>query len=215
MAISPSSAFAAPPLSIAVLISGSGTTLKNLLACIEAGTLNAKVELVISSNPQAGGIAFAQAAGIPTHVIPRKKTLTAEQFRDANFDVIRSTPTKLVVMGGYLKHLLIPDDFAGRVINIHPSLVPAFCGQGMYGHFVHEAVLAYGAKLSGCTVHFVDNEYDHGPIIAQQAVPVLTDDTPEGLARRVFAEECKLLPTIVQKFSQGLIQLSGRRVTVG
>lgn len=202
------------PLPIAVLISGSGTTLKNLLACIDAGSLHAKVELVISSNPAAGGIAFAEAAGIPTQVIARKKGTTAEQFCEANFAAIRASSAKLVVMGGYLKHLLIPDDFAGRVINIHPSLVPAFCGQGMYGHFVHEAVLAYGAKLSGCTVHFVDNEYDHGPIIAQQAVPVLTDDTPESLARRVFVEECKLLPTVVQQFSEGRVNLSGRCVTI-
>ncbi len=202
------------PLPIAVLISGSGTTLKNLLACIEAGSLNAKVVLVISSNPAAGGIAIAEGAGIPTQVIQRKKGMTAEQFCQSNFAAIRATSAKLVVMGGYLKHLLIPDDFAGRVINIHPSLVPAFCGQGMYGHFVHEAVLAYGAKLSGCTVHFVDNEYDHGPIIAQQTVPVLADDTPESLARRVFVEECKLLPTVVQQFSEGRVDLSGRRVTI-
>ncbi len=209
------SAFTTPPLSISVLISGSGTTLKNLLTCIHAGTLNAKVELVISSNPAAGGIAIAESAGIPTQVIQRKKGMTAEQFCEANFDAIRATRTTLVVMGGYLKHLLIPDDFAGRVINIHPSLVPAFCGQGMYGHFVHESVLAYGAKLSGCTVHFVDNEYDHGPIIAQHAVPVLVNDTPESLARRVFAEECQLLPAVVQQFSLGQVHLSGRHVTVG
>ncbi|MGV3607628.1 MAG: phosphoribosylglycinamide formyltransferase [Planctomycetaceae bacterium] len=202
------------PLPIVVLISGSGTTLRNLLNYIAAGKLNARVELVISSNPRAGGRVFAEQAGIPYKVIERKKSYSPEEFCEANFSAIRATPAKLVVMGGYLKHLLIPEDFAGRVINIHPSLIPSFCGKGMYGHFVHEAVLAFGAKLSGCTVHFVDNEFDHGPIIAQQAVPVLAGDSPDVLAKRVFEQECQVLPAIVQKFSEGRIHLRGRHVSV-
>ena len=97
-------------------------------------------------------------------------------------------------MGGFLKHVLIPADFENRVVNIHPALIPAFCGQGFYGHRVHEAVLDAGAKMSGCTVHFVDNVYDHGPIILQRTVPVLDDDTPDTLAARVFAAECEAYP---------------------
>ena len=115
-------------------------------------------------------------------------------------------------MGGFLKHVLIPDDFMGRVMNIHPSLIPAFCGHGFYGRRVHQAVLDYGVKVSGCTVHFVDNQYDHGPIILQHVVPVLDDDTPEALAARVFVEECSAYPEAIQRFAQGRLQLVGRRV---
>ena len=126
-------------------------------------------------------------AGIPSAVIERKAFAGQEEFSRAIFDRCRQARADLVVMGGFLKRVTIPDDFANRVINIHPALVPAFCGEGFYGHRVHEAVLEYGAKLSGCTVHFADNQYDHGPVILQRAVPVLDDDTPETLAARVFA----------------------------
>jgi phosphoribosylglycinamide formyltransferase-1 len=121
---------------------------------------------------------------------------------------------ELVVMGGFLKHLLIPTDFSGRVMNIHPSLIPAFCGQGFFGRRVHEAVLEYGARISGCTVHFVDDEYDHGPIIMQRAVPVLDDDSPASLAARVFAHECEAYPEAIQLFAEGRIRVEDRRVSI-
>jgi folate-dependent phosphoribosylglycinamide formyltransferase PurN len=117
-------------------------------------------------------------------------------------------------MGGFLKQVAIPADFVNRVINIHPSLIPAFCGHGYYGHHVHEAVLQYGAKLSGCTVHFVDNDYDHGPIILQRSVPVLDEDTPESLAARVFAQECIALPEAIRLFAENRLQMMGRRVRI-
>src|SRR5690606_31113589 len=119
---------------------------------------------------------------------------TPEKHRDELFQHCRAAGAELVVMGGYLEHVLVPDEFMHRVVNIHPSLIPAFCGQGYYGARVHEAVLQYGAKISGCTVHFVDNEYDHGPIILQRAIPVLEGDTPQSLGARVFAEECRAYP---------------------
>ena len=109
-------------------------------------------------------------------------------------------------MGGFLKHVLIPPDFENRVINIHPALIPAFCGQGMYGLRVHEAVLDYGAKVTGCTVHFVDNQYDHGPIILQRTVEVLPDDTPESLQARVFAAECEAYPEALRLLASGRVQ---------
>jgi folate-dependent phosphoribosylglycinamide formyltransferase PurN len=113
-----------------------------------------------------------------------------------------------------LQLIQIPDDFLGRVMNIHPALIPAFCGKGFYGHHVHEAVLAYGAKITGCTVHFADNQYDHGPIILQRAVPVLDDDTPGSLAERVFAQECEAYPEAIRLFAAGRLRIQGRRVRV-
>jgi formyltetrahydrofolate-dependent phosphoribosylglycinamide formyltransferase len=191
------------PISLAVLISGGGTTLRNLIDKIAAGKLSAEIRLVVSSSPTAKGLQIAQAAGIATLVVEGKQHATPASFRDAIFDPIRDGGAQLVVMGGFLKHVLIPADFANRVINIHPSLIPAFCGHGMYGHHVHEAVLAAGARQSGCTVHYVDDQYDHGPIILQRAVPVLDDDTPDTLAARVFAAECEALPEAIHRLAAG------------
>ena len=119
---------------------------------------------------------------------------------------------QLVVMGGFLKHVLVPPDFENRVTNIHPGLIPAFCGQGFYGLHVHQSVLEYGVKVSGCTIHFVDNQYDHGPIILQRVVPVLDDDTPHSLAARVFEAECEAYPQVLQWIAEGRVHVAGRRV---
>lgn len=200
------------PQRLVVLISGGGTTLRNLLDKIAAGELNARVAAVISSSPSAAGLNYAQAAGIPTQVVRRGDYADVEAFSQALFDHCRAASPDLVVMGGFLKLVRIPEDFAGRVVNIHPSLIPAFCGEGFYGRRVHQAVLDYGAKLSGCTVHFVDNQYDHGPIILQEAVPVLDDDTAETLAARVFQAECEVYPRALRMLAAGELQLQGRRV---
>ena len=174
------------PLAIAVLISGGGTTLKNMIEKIDAGLLAVDIRLVVASTPKAGGLKFADEAGIPTEVFVRKSFPSQDEFSDNIFARCREAEVDMVAMGGFLKLVTIPEDFTNRVLNIHPALIPSFCGKQMYGHFVHEAVLEYGAKLSGVTVHFADNEYDHGPVIVQRAVPVLDDDTPETLAARVF-----------------------------
>jgi folate-dependent phosphoribosylglycinamide formyltransferase PurN len=115
-------------------------------------------------------------------------------------------------MAGFLKFLPIPDDFRNRVLNIHPALIPSFCGHGYYGRRVHEAVLASGVKVTGCTVHFADNEYDHGPIVLQRTVPVLDDDTPDTLAQRVFEQECEAYPEAIQLFAERRLVVEGRRV---
>lgn len=188
---------------IAVLISGGGTTLRNLLDRQAAGTLPVEFCLVISSNASAKGLEFAKSAGIPTQVASRRSFENPEAHRDAVFGLIREHHSDLVVMGGYLEHLLIPEDFENRVINIHPSLIPAFCGKGFYGIRVHQAAIDFGVKLSGCTVHYVDNEFDHGPIIAQQSCAVLDGDTAETLQRRVFELECELLPKVVSSIAAG------------
>ena len=191
------------PLPIAVLISGGGTTLRNLIERIKAGALPVEIRLVISSSSQAGGIQYATAADIPTMIVEKKKSVSDEEFSEAIFGPCRAAGVQYVVMGGFLKHVLIPPDFQNRVLNIHPALLPAFGGKGMYGLRVHEAVLAAGEKVSGCTVHFVDNEYDHGPIILQRQVEVGDGDSPETLQARVFAAECEAYPDALRQLSAG------------
>ena len=202
-------------LKIAVLISGGGTTLKNLLAIHSQGRLPAGFSIVISSNANAAGNALATENGIELLVTERKDHDSDASFSEAIFAACRRAEVELVVMGGFLKKVVIPADFENRVINIHPSLIPDFCGKGMYGMRVHRAVIEAGSSTSGCTVHFVDNEYDHGPIVAQSKVEVLADDTPESLQRRVFAAECELYPSVITAIANGSIAVvDGNNVRV-
>ncbi|HLJ93882.1 MAG TPA: phosphoribosylglycinamide formyltransferase [Gemmataceae bacterium] len=203
-----------PSLRLAVLLSGSGTTLQNLLDHIADGRLSAKVVLVVSNRGDAFGLQRAQQASVSTAVVERKDFGSREEFSQDIFDRCRHARVDLVCLAGFLQLIHIPEDFRGRVMNIHPSLIPAFCGKNYYGQHVHEAALEYGVKVSGCTVHFADNQYDHGPIILQRAVPVLDDDTPQTLAARVFAEECQVYPAAIRLFAEGKLQLEGRRVRI-
>ncbi len=200
------------PLKIAVLISGGGTTLKNLLEKRRDAALDIDVRLVVSSSSKATGLRFAEEAGIPQEVFLAKNYADTKAYSEAIFQRCRAAEVDLVVLGGFLKRLVVPEDFANRVTNIHPSLIPSFCGKGFYGHHVHEAVLDYGCKVTGCTVHLVDNQYDHGPVILQRTVAVLDDDTPETLAARVFEEECQAYPEALQLIASGNLVLDGRRV---
>lgn len=202
------------PLKVVLLISGGGTTLRNLLERISAGRLNVQAVGVVSSSATARGVEIARAAGLPTAIYERRQFTDTGAYSRAIFDWCRQRQTDLIVMGGFLKLLEIPDDFTLRVVNIHPSLIPAFCGHGFYGRHVHEAVLEYGAKVSGCTVHFVDNQFDHGPILLQRTVPVLDDDTPESLARRVFEAECEAYPEALSLIAAGRVRVEGRRVLI-
>ncbi len=196
-------------LSIAVLISGAGRSLANLLRQIEQGRLDARIQLVISSRANVRGVDLARQAGIATQIVARRDYADAAAHGEAVFALCRQADVELVVMAGYMQHLLIPDDYAGRVINIHPALIPKFCGKGFYGNRVHEAVLRAHEKETGCTVHVVDNQYDHGPILARRVVPVLPEDTVDELAARVFAQECELLPEVVQIFAEGRLPRAG------
>jgi phosphoribosylglycinamide formyltransferase 1 len=200
------------PIRLAVLISGGGTTLMNLVEKIRAGTLAAEISLVVASRPDCSGIQRAVDAGLHCEVVSRKTCSGVGDFSDRIFSLCRDASADLVVCGGFLALIKIPADFAGRVINIHPALIPAFCGKGYHGHHVHEAVLDRGARVSGCTVHFVDDEYDHGPIILQQVVPVEDEDSPESLAARVFAAECDALPEAIRLFAGGTLEIHGCRV---
>ncbi len=201
-------------LRIAVLISGGGTTLRNLLAKIDTGELDVEVVGVVSSSAGADGLSIAAEADIPTDVVEAKSYKGVEPYSDALFDACRRFDPQLVVMGGFLKLVAIPNDFRGRVMNIHPALIPAFCGKGYYGRRVHQAVLDYGAKVSGCTVHFVDDHYDHGPIILQRVVQVANDDTADSLAARIFAAECEAYPEAIRLYAAGRLEIDGRTVHV-
>jgi formyltetrahydrofolate-dependent phosphoribosylglycinamide formyltransferase len=199
---------------LAVLISGGGTTLQNLLDHIAEGRLPAQIGIVISSRADAFGLLRAEQAGVATALVVPKDYASREQFSQRIFQLCRQARAELVCLAGFLQLIHIPDDFQGRIMNIHPSLIPAFCGKGYYGQRVHEAALAYGVKISGCTVHFADNVYDHGPIILQRTVPVLDGDTPDTLAARVFEEECKAYPEAIRLFAEGKLQREGRRVRI-
>lgn len=195
------------PLRLAVLLSGSGRTLDNLLERIAAGSLTAHVETVVASRADVRGVRIAAAAGIPVTVLPPAGR-PIDAWSAEIFAVCRAARVDLVVMAGFLHLVQIPADFAGRVINIHPALLPAFGGQGFHGMHVHRAVLARGCTVSGCTVHLVDDEYDHGRILLQQAVPVLPDDTAESLAARVFAAECHALPVAITRIAAARLPAS-------
>ncbi len=200
------------PLRVGVLVSGGGTTLVNFVRERSAGRLPVDFPLVIASRPDCGGIARAAEAGIPCEVVARKSFSSVAAFSAAVFARLREAGVDLVALAGFLSLLEIPADFRDRVLNIHPSLIPAFCGKGFHGHHVHEAVIARGACVSGCTVHLADNEYDHGPILLQRVVPVLENDTPDSLARRVFAAECEAFPEAIRRIATGRMAVVGPRV---
>ncbi|HXG12320.1 MAG TPA: phosphoribosylglycinamide formyltransferase [Gemmataceae bacterium] len=202
------------PIRLAVLISAGGTTLQNLIDRINDGRLQARIVLVVSNHADAFGLVRAERAGIPTAVVERKQCASREEFSRRIFDLCRQAGADLVCLAGFLQLLSIPEDFINRVMNIHPALIPAFSGKGFYGHHVHEAALATGVKVSGCTVHFADNQYDHGPIILQRVVPVLDDDTPQTLAARVFEQECEAYPEAIRLFAEGRLVVEGRRVRI-
>ncbi len=191
------------PIRLAVLISGGGRTLQNLHDRIRAGTLTARIAVVLSSRPDAHGVERARAADLPVVVVDRRPQPDDEAFSRAVWDALQPHGPGLVVLAGFLSFLRIPAEWTGRVINIHPALLPRFGGKGCYGDRVHRAVLRAGETVSGCTVHLVDNEYDHGRILLQRPVPVLAGDTVETLAHRVFEAESEAYPEAIRRWAAG------------
>lgn len=181
-----------------MLLSGTGRTLRNLIEKISSGALAAEIVVVISDRQGVLGITRAQEAGLPAFVT---------KDAGATFDLLRRHRVDLVCLAGYLRLLRIPPDFAGRVLNIHPALLPKFGGKGMYGHHVHAAVLAAKERESGCTVHLCDDEYDRGEIVVQRKVPVLPGDDADTLAARVFAAECEAYPDAIATVARRRRQL--------
>ncbi|WP_437203745.1 phosphoribosylglycinamide formyltransferase [Planctomicrobium sp. SH664] len=198
---------------IAVLVSGSGTTLLNLLKRIEQQELTAEIPLVVASRDCLGAERALQR-GLPTWVLKRTDYASSVAYSNDLFHRLREERIDLVVLAGFLSRIMIPEDFQHRVMNIHPALIPSFAGRGMYGQRVHEAVVSRGCKVSGCTVHFCDNEYDNGPIILQGAVPVQDEDDAHTLGARVFALECELYPQAIRLFQQQRLRVESGRVRV-
>jgi phosphoribosylglycinamide formyltransferase 1 len=203
----------APPIRLAVCVSGGGTTLQNLIDQIRKRRLKAEVVQVVASRPRIGAIARAEAAKIPL-ALANYQSRSRSEFSASVFEPIRHAKADLVILAGFLSLVKIPADYKGRVINVHPALIPAFCGKGFFGSKVHQAALETGVKISGCTVHFADDTYDTGPIIVQRPVPVMENDSVETLAARVFKEECIALPEAISMFAEGRLKLDGRRVHV-
>ena len=199
---------------LALLISGSGTTLQNFLDRIASGHLTAEVVVVIASRTDAAGLERARQAGIAAVAVPRKAFTDVDRFNDALHTELRRYTFDLILLAGFLSPFQLRGAYAGRVLNIHPALIPAFCGKGFYGEKVHRAVIESGVKVSGCTIHFADDDYDHGPIVSQGAVPVLDTDTPETLALRVHGLENELYPEAVRLWAAGRLEIVGRRVRI-
>ena len=200
-------------LRLAVLLSGSGTSLENLFEHIDAG-LPAEVVCVLSSKKNAFGLRRAESRGIPAIAVPRRESPDVARFNDVLHEALARFEPDLICLLGFLSPFELRGRYAGRALNVHPALIPAFSGQGFYGHHVHEAVLAAGVKLSGATVHFVGDAYDEGPILLQGSVPVLDDDTPDTLASRVQALERRLVPEAIRLIAEGRVRIEGRRTLI-
>ena len=188
--------------------------MKNLIDRVREEQLSAEVAVVISSVANVVGLQHAEKESIPVEIVERCHYESLTEFSEANFDVCRAACADYAVLAGYLRRLEIPGDFEHRVLNIHPSLIPSFCGKGYYGNIVHSKALEYGVKVSGCTVHFVDQEYDTGPIILQKAVDVYEGDTANTLNDRVFAAECQAYPEAIELLAQGRVSVKGRIVKI-
>lgn len=199
---------------IGVLISGGGTNLQSIIDNVNSGYLDCKIEIVISDSENAYGIERARKSGIDAVALPKK------QYRDALSDeilkIVSERKVDLIVTAGFLSILKgeLLKKYKNKIINIHPSLIPSFCGKGMYGLNVHKAAINYGVKTSGCTVHFVDEGTDTGPIIIQKAVPVFSDDTAEILQKRVLVKEHEALPEAIKLIAEDKLEVHDRRVLI-
>ena len=202
-------------LRIGVLASGGGTNLQVIIDSCERGEIDGDVVVVVSNVPDAHALVRAEKHGIDAYCFPHEG-MTREQHEADIIECLEKHKVDLVCLAGYLR-MLTPtmiDRYAGRILNTHPALLPSFGGKGMHGLHVHSAVLDYGAKVSGCTIHVVTLEVDGGPIVLQKAVPVLEDDTPESLQERVLKEEHKLYPRAIQLFAEDRVKIEGRRTRI-
>jgi len=202
------------PLRLGALISGGGRTVLNLADRIADGTISADIALVISSRADAAGVERARDRGLAVRVAARRDFESADRLHDTITSWLLERQVQLVCLCGYLRWFRIDEPYRGRAMNIHPALLPDFGGKGMYGEAVHRAVLAAGAKVSGCTVHFLDDRYDHGPIILQRETPVLPADDEHTLAARVFEQECIAYPEAIRLFAAGRLRLEGDQVKI-
>ncbi len=202
-------------LKIGILASGNGTNLQAIIDKSRNGQIPVRVAVVISDR-NAFALRRARAHNIPAYIVKPGEYDSQREYEQQMVDILKKHGSELVVLSGFMK-ILSPhfiDSFKGRIINIHPSLIPAFCGKGFYGMKVHEAVIDYGVKITGATVHFVDENVDSGPIIIQKAVAVEDSDTPETIAQKVHEIEHEILPEALKLFAQGKLKVIGRRVFI-
>lgn len=202
------------PVRLGVVLSGSGTTLQNILDCIARGELPARVAVAVSSLEGAYGLERARKAGVPAVQVARSAYPDRASFSEAVAETLDRNAVDLVVFAGFIHRWQLPARYAGRVMNVHPALIPAFSGKGYYYDRVHKEALERGVKVSGCTVHFVDDRFDEGPIILQKVVPVEDDDTVESLRERVQAAERDAYPEAIRLFAEGRLETHGKRVRI-
>lgn len=205
-----------PVKNIAVLASGGGTNFQALIDAVSAGNIQGRIVRLIYNRREAYAAERARLAGIPAVYINKKTSPSEEVFYRRIHEELVNCGADIVVLAGWLEILSAEtvSRFRNRIVNTHPALIPAFCGKGMYGHHVHEAVLACGAKVSGCTIHFVEEGVDTGPIVFQQAVEVLPGDTPDSLAARILPHEHRLLVETVKLLCEGRLAVDGRKVKI-
>jgi phosphoribosylglycinamide formyltransferase-1 len=203
-------------MNIAIFASGRGTNFQAILNAIDAGLLSARVTVLISNKSDAAAIDIARARKIQTSHLSLKMFPSEDALAEAMLNVLSLQRTEIIALAGYLKKipLQVIRRYRNRIVNIHPALLPFFGGPGMYGHFVHEAVIASGMKVSGATVHLVDEEYDRGPIVMQKTVQIAQDDTPDSLAVKVLKVEHEIFPAALKAFSEGKIKIEGKKAWI-
>jgi phosphoribosylglycinamide formyltransferase-1 len=203
-------------MKIAVFASGRGSNFQAILNAIDTGFLPVRVVVLISNKAEAGAMEIARARKISTHHLSRKMFSSEEALADAILEVLEKNHAEFIALAGYLKK--IPAEiirrYRNRIINIHPALLPSFGGEGMYGHHVHESVIASGEKVSGATVHLVDEAYDRGPIVLQKTVDIMPDETPESLAAKVLKVEHEIFPLALKAFAEGRVKVEGTKVWI-
>jgi len=203
-------------MNIAVFASGRGSNFQAILNAIDAGLLPARVVVIISNKFDAGAMEIARAHNIPTQHLSQKMFPSEEALANAMLEVFDKSHAEFIALCGYLKKIpaQVIRQYRNRIVNIHPALLPSFGGEGMYGHHVHEAVIASGEKVSGATVHLVDEEYDRGPIVLQKIVDIAQDDTPDSLAAKVLKIEHEIYPLALKAFAEGRVKIEGRKAWI-
>ena len=203
-------------MNIAIFASGRGSNFQAILSAIDAGLLPARVTVLISNRSDATALDIARARKIQTSHLSQKMFPSEEALVEAMLNVLSQQRAELLVLAGYMKKipLQVVRRYRNRIVNIHPALLPSFGGAGMYGHFVHEAVIASGMKVSGATVHLVDEEYDRGPIVMQKTVEIIQEDTPDLLAAKVLKIEHEIYPLALKAFAEGKVKIEGRKAWI-
>jgi len=206
------------PIRIAVLVSGQGrgSNMQAIIDGCKSGKINGKVSLVLGVKDDAPAMDRAKSAGIPTLAISPKSYATDDDYNEAVFQALKSNNIDLICLAGYMRVLggKTIEFYRNRILNVHPALLPSFCGKGMYGHHVHEAVIKRGVKFTGATIHFVDEDYDTGPIILQSIVPVEEEDTPDSIAAKVLEQEHQAYTEAIALFAEGRIEVIDRKVKI-